>query len=163
METDYFDFEDQPKVQYADFGTRLLALIIDAVIIWILIIAILALFVVPVFLAEEVGEDISGIFTLGLILYYFFGIPLTGILYRTFFEASSQQGTPGKIMMKIKVVNRHNERISFGQALGRNLARILSSFLFIGYLIALGNDKCRTLHDQMADTNVIKKQPPRLL
>lgn len=149
--------ETHLPIEYANFGARLAAVILDGVIVAVAIFVI-GLFIIPALsYMPSPGARASEGIVIGAMFFYFFGIPIGSILYRSFFEASRHQGTPGKIILRIKVVGRDMKRISFGRAFGRNLSKILSSIMMIGYLIALADRKCRTLHDLIADTYVIMK------
>jgi len=56
-------------------------------------------------------------------------------------------------------VNKYGDRVSFLQAFGRNLGKILSGLiLYIGFFMAIWTDKKQTLHDQMANTYVVLKR-----
>jgi uncharacterized RDD family membrane protein YckC len=66
--------------------------------------------------------------------------------------------TPGKMACGIKVVNGDGSPISYLKGAGRFLAYFVSSLTcLIGFLIMLGDDQKRTLHDRICDTRVIKK------
>jgi uncharacterized RDD family membrane protein YckC len=80
-----------------------------------------------------------------------------GCLYYTLFEASSWQATPGKRMLRLYVTDLNAQRLSFGRALLRNLARQISGFLFIGYIIAGFTEKKQALHDLLAGSLVLRK------
>ncbi len=67
------------------------------------------------------------------------------------------QGTFGKRLTKIKVVDINGDRISYLRALGRSSSMFLSSFLFIGFFMAIFSKNKQALHDLMADTFVVKK------
>lgn len=149
-------YESSP-VEYANFGLRLAAILIDGVFIVVLFFTIVAIAIPILANWPSPGGKLSEVAIIGGLLLYFFGIPTCGILYRSFFESSKYQGTPGKIILNIQVVDEDMQRISFLRSVGRNVSKIFSSFLMIGYLIALGDRKCRTLHDQMANTFVIMK------
>jgi uncharacterized RDD family membrane protein YckC len=78
--------------------------------------------------------------------------------YHATFESSRLQGSIGKIVCKLKVVNAAGERIPFGTALGRNFGKILSSLVCgMGFLIVLWNDNRQAWHDQLAKTFIIRK------
>jgi uncharacterized RDD family membrane protein YckC len=65
--------------------------------------------------------------------------------------------TPGKMACKLKVVTSSGAPISYGRALGRYFASLLSGLiLFIGYIMAAFYDEKRALHDRICDTRVIK-------
>ncbi len=59
-----------------------------------------------------------------------------GCLYYTAFEASVWQATPGKRILRLYVTDLSGKRMGLGRALLRNLARQLSGFFFIGYILA---------------------------
>ncbi|MDO3625040.1 RDD family protein [Mucilaginibacter sp. BT774] len=88
--------------------------------------------------------------TLLCVLIFFF--------YHASFESSHLQGSIGKIICKLRVVDAAGERISFGTALGRNFGKILSGlFCWIGFLMVLWNDNRQAWHDQLAKTFIIRK------
>lgn len=77
------------------------------------------------------------------------------LLYFTLMEGSARQATVGKIALGIKVGDEYGNRISYGQALGRYLGKILSGLiLLIGYLMVLWDDRRQALHDKLANTYV---------
>ena len=76
--------------------------------------------------------------------------------YEAFFLAS-KGATPGKMVMKIRVVRPDGSPSSMGQAWGRTLGKQVSALiLMIGYLMAFWDEEKRALHDRMAGTRVIK-------
>ncbi len=141
------------QYEFANFGLRFTALLLDSIIlifIWIIFIKKLIGF------AEYVlGNIFTKHFFITFYLYLIIA-PIFLIAYRSFFE-SKLQGTPGKMILGIKVVNHNFNKISFEQAILRNVMKIFSSFLYIGYLIALGSEKCLTLHDMVAKTYVVRE------
>ncbi len=68
------------------------------------------------------------------------------ILYFSLLTASKMQGTLGKALLGLKVVNEDGGRISIGQAFGRAFAYIISKLiLYIGFIMgAFGEKKRRT-------------------
>ena len=73
-------------------------------------------------------------------------------------ESSANQATVGKMALGIQVTDLQGNRISFGRALGRTLAKILSGLiLLIGYIMAAFTEKKQGLHDMIAGTLVVKK------
>jgi uncharacterized RDD family membrane protein YckC len=82
---------------------------------------------------------------------------LSGVFYYVFFTGYSGQ-TPGKMVLRLKVVRLDDTQVSYGQALIREtIGKFISGIVLgIGYLmVALRSDK-RALHDLMADTKVVK-------
>ena len=83
---------------------------------------------------------------------------LISFLYYTLLHSSKWQGTVGKKLLNIKVVDLNGNRIGFGKAAGRYFATILSGvILYIGYIMAGFTEKKQALHDMIAGTLVIKK------
>ena len=78
-------------------------------------------------------------------------------LYYALFEASRLQGTPGRLLLGMKVTDKNGNRISFGRATGRHFAKFISSFILcIGYIMVAFTEKKRGLHDMIAGTLVIR-------
>lgn len=129
-------------MNYANFGQRLLAFIIDQVIIFI------ALILFALFLKQA-----SASFDQDSLMGLFF---ILGWLYFAVQESSKYQATFGKRIISIKVTGIEGGGISFGKATGRYFGKILSSMIFgIGYFMALWTEKRQALHDQLAKTLVI--------
>ena len=117
-------------MEYASIENRLLAMIIDSIILSCVIGIVWTL----------IGASST----------------VTSILYFATLEGSSMQATLGKKVMGIKVVNCNGDRLSVGEALIRSVSRILSGFILcIGYFMAFGDDNRQTLHDKIAGTYVV--------
>ena len=72
------------------------------------------------------------------------------------FEASPLQGTVGKFICNIKVIDQNGHRLTYLRSFGRNIAKILSYLvLCIGFLWAAFSKKKLTWHDKIAKTYVI--------
>ncbi|MBV8388215.1 MAG: RDD family protein [Mucilaginibacter sp.] len=156
---DYFEsqgiYYPTPAI-LANFWWRVLAYIIDYMIYYILIFLFgVVLGLISVYTGNhwfDSGFDYDTNLGLKLIsvLVFFF--------YHATFESSRLQGSIGKVVCRLKVVNAAGERISFGTALARNFAKILSSLLCgLGFLMVLWNDKKQAWHDQLAKTFIIRK------
>ena len=145
---------EKTKFQMAGFWLRLGASILDSLIVSFFILLALSIVVLKYpFLIEQ-----DSMIWVGVVI-YFIAIPLLTTLYQTIFESSKFQATPGKMILKIQVIDYNGDRISFGRSLFRNISRILSALtMMIGYLMIGFSDKKQTLHDIIAKTFVIKKQ-----
>jgi uncharacterized RDD family membrane protein YckC len=71
-------------------------------------------------------------------------------------ESSSFQATLGKRALGLRVMAINGEAASFGRASARYFAKILSSILLIGYIMAAFTEKKQALHDRMAGCLVIR-------
>jgi len=71
-------------------------------------------------------------------------------------ESSVWQATCGKRLLGLRVTNLNGARVSFHRAAGRNLGRVLSGILGIGYLVMFFTKRKQTLHDLMASCMVLR-------
>lgn len=154
---------------YAGFGHRLGALLIDAIILSILnfvvIVPILGAVGLGAASAIENGEQLTEAEALGMaggimaaVGTAYLGFFIIQILYFAIMESSKTQGSVGKMALGIKVTDMNGERLTFGKALVRSLGKILSSMIMcIGYLMAAFTEKKQGLHDMIAGTLVLKK------
>jgi uncharacterized RDD family membrane protein YckC len=124
-------------VEYAGFWMRLIAAIIDGVILFIIDVPIS-------FLIEGTGAR----FLIGL---------LVGIVYHVGFWVANDGATPGKMAMGVKVQMANGEPIDVGPALLRYVGLWVSFILLgIGYIMIAFTPQKRGLHDYIAGTVVVK-------
>lgn len=84
---------------------------------------------------------------------------LVWVAYKTLFECSAIQATPGKRAMDLIVTDSHGGRLTLGKSLLRTLVAFISVFTcFAIYLVALFTPRRQTLHDLVADTLVVPGQ-----
>ena len=148
---------------YGGFWIRVLALLIDSVII--------SLVSVPITLLAA-GAGILSIVGMGdnpeparvlavVFSYLIIFVPLTiaiGWFYEALSTSGSWQATLGKLAVGLKVTDMAGNRISFGRATGRHFARIISGMIMnIGYIMVAFTDRKQGLHDMIAGTLVMKK------
>ena len=80
------------------------------------------------------------------------------LIYFSYMESSNKQATFGKQFLNLKVVNLNNEKISFGQALLRNVARLINIPTYsLCYLPILFTKHHQGVHDIIARTTVVSK------
>ncbi|HUB68685.1 MAG TPA: RDD family protein [Candidatus Methylacidiphilales bacterium] len=64
--------------------------------------------------------------------------------------------TPGKMVMKIKVVTVDRAPMTYGRSTGRYFSKMLSGIILgIGYLMAIWDEEKRALHDRICKTRVV--------
>lgn len=81
------------------------------------------------------------------------------LIYFSYMESSNKQATFGKQFLNLKVVDLNNERISFGRALLRNIARLINIPTYsLCYLSILFTKHHQGVHDIIARTTVVSKQ-----
>jgi uncharacterized RDD family membrane protein YckC len=146
------------NLPYAGFWIRVGAKIIDSIIMMIVI--------VPVFILVFGGVFVQAIqnpggpppeVSAGLMAIYYIVALVFPAIYNTFC-VGKWAATPGKMMLKLKIVKGDSSNISYARALGRHFAEMLSGIiLYIGYIMIAFDDEKRSLHDRICDTRVIKR------
>ncbi len=138
----------------ATFWWRLLAFIIDYVIILVGLVVGVSVFAVFIGLTHRYVDFESQ----DMNLLYRLLFSLTLVAYHSTFEATTMQGSIGKLICKLIVVDPEGCRLTFGKALARNFSKLLSSLLCgLGFLTILWNPMKQGWHDQVAKTYVIRK------
>ncbi len=133
-----------PSGPRAGFGSRLVALIVDSLILAVAIGILVGIFYA---LAGEGGGVVA--YLLGLL-----GI----FAYFTYFEGSPSGQSPGKRALGIRVIDFNTGGpIGYGRALGRILFRsFISSWVcYLGYLWMLWDREKQTWHDKVCTCVVV--------
>jgi uncharacterized RDD family membrane protein YckC len=153
-----------PSGPRANFGQRLVALLIDGVIVNIPLWIIGSLLGASLFSFSFTVNETTGEVTSGgegaavgiLLLYWLLSIALP-LAYYTYFEGGPTGQTIGKKAMSIRVVRMQDGRpIGWGTAVGRHFARILSAIAcFLGYFWMLWDPEKQTWHDKLTNTVVV--------
>ena len=149
------------KVQYAGFWMRVLAWLIDTIILMVVasIVNFAVLGSMGTFPRMQPGADpttslaaMAGIY--GIV--YLVNLVI-GCSYEALFVSSSLSATPGKLALGLKVLRPGGARVSFGRAIGRYFAKVLSAMILgIGFLLVAFDSEKRGLHDMICDTRVVK-------
>ncbi len=138
------DIVPASSVRYAGFWLRVVAAIIDAILLGM---------VFGFILSSTVQMDPTQM------SYATQWLPMVAAwLYSALMESSSYQATLGKMALGLKVTTIDGKRLSFLNATGRHFAKILSGLLLcIGHLMVAFTAKKQGLHDMLAGTLVVKK------
>lgn len=137
-----------------EFGTRLLASIVDFIIIGAfsypartIITSLLAVAFGPI--VDRHSDGLETVAT-ALIIYFYYG-----------YFYSQKGASPGKMLMNLEVIDSvSGKRLTpwkafFREAIGKPISAIP---FFMGYLIVLFRDDRRALHDLLFDTQVVAKK-----
>lgn len=136
---------------------RVLAVIIDAIIVGIVVLPLRLIFMGTSSLARQ-GNRADVAFAMAGIFFLLAFQLFVGWLYEAGMESSKYQATLGKMALGMQVTDLNGQRISFGRATGRHFAKILSSMiLMIGYIMVGFTERKQGLHDMLAGTLVVKK------
>jgi uncharacterized RDD family membrane protein YckC len=154
-----------PVPPYGGFWIRLLAHLIDHVVLGAVAAPLFFIMVLPAALrvvheAERNNSDPSPEMLFAIFGSIFIYVVLAFVgqwLYEALLTSSSWQGTIGKRVLRLKVVDQAGQRISFGRATGRFFAKILSSMFFcIGFIMIGLTERKSGLHDMVAGTQVMR-------
>jgi uncharacterized RDD family membrane protein YckC len=149
--------EQPATLKYAPIWKRLLALVIDYLLVNFVLSFIIALVVIVGWAGEgptmvERGDDLvrnlseSQGWAQWLVLFGFW-------LYFSLMHSSAWGATVGKRTLGLYVADAEGQRISFIQATLRFMLMLL---LFLGFLVALFHPKRQALHDIIAKTYVME-------
>jgi uncharacterized RDD family membrane protein YckC len=143
-----------PLGDYAGFATRLVAYLIDQLIILgvTTLTALVANFLLNML---HIGDEqlwltarlvMSAIVIIVNICFYWG-------YFLVFWVLSGQ--TPGKALMGVRIVRTDGERLNLGKAIIRVIGYWISSILFLGYLWVLIDRRRQGFHDKIAGTFVV--------
>jgi uncharacterized RDD family membrane protein YckC len=134
------------EVAYAGFWRRLLAYLIDMLVIGSVGVTLGALVV------AFAPDNLTALANV---------LPVTtaiGWAYYVLFESSPARGTLGKIALNLFVADVHGDPISYPRAALRYLFKIFSTLLLgLGWLMAAFTPRKQALHDVMAGTLVLRR------
>jgi uncharacterized RDD family membrane protein YckC len=153
-----------PPSIYGGFWIRLLAHLIDHVILGAVAAPLFFITVLPsiIRIARQADQDQEPspemIVAIVSSAFVFIALAFVGQwLYEALLTSSSWQATIGKKVLRLKVVDEAGNRIGFGRATGRFFAKILSSMFFcIGFIMIAFTERKTGLHDMLAGTRVMK-------
>jgi uncharacterized RDD family membrane protein YckC len=159
----------QPSVQYAGFWLRVVAYLIDSVVVSIAFMALFIPFAIMTGLTatlgnihpgadpRDVGAVLGGTFFLGLFTVVCLAF-LGGWLYHAKMESSSWQATLGKRALNLRVTDMYGAPISFARASGRHFGKLLTGMipLGVGFMLAGLTERRQALHDMLASCLVLR-------
>ncbi|MGD9093534.1 MAG: RDD family protein, partial [Anaerolineales bacterium] len=143
-----------PLGEYAGFATRLVAFLIDRLIIFgfTTVTTLVANFLLNSFQLGDEGvwqysQLVLNVIVLIVNICFYWGY------FLVFWVLSGQ--TPGKAWMGVRIVCTDGERINIGRAFIRVIGYWISSILFLGYLWVLVDSHRQGFHDKLARTYVV--------
>ena len=157
------------SVQYAGFWLRVVAYLIDSVVMSLGFMALFIPFAITTGLTavlgnihpgqdpRELGAVLGGTFFLGLFTVVSLAF-LGGWLYHAKMESSSWQATLGKKVLNLRVTDLYGARVSFARASGRHFAKLITSMipLGVGFMLAGLTERRQALHDIIAGCLVLR-------
>lgn len=139
---------------YAGFWKRIAAGLIDILIVSMLCFVVglaVTMVSIPMQMAKIINLNLS-------IVIFYLSYLITFTLYFVLGESSKSQGTFGKNILGIQIVDLAGNKINSRRAAGRFFAKIISAMIFLlGFLIIPFTQKKQGIHDLIADTLVVVK------
>src|SRR6202030_2618978 len=159
----------QASVQYAGFWLRVVAYLIDSVVMGVGFMALFVPFAIMTGLTavlgnlhpgedpRDLGAVLGGTFFLGLFTVVSLAF-LGGWLYHAKMESSSWQATLGKKALNLRVTDLYGVRVTFARATGRHFAKLITGLipLGIGFMLAGLTERRQALHDMIAGCLVLR-------
>ena len=138
----------QSQVAYGGFWIRLVAYIIDAIVLSVVVGVIASIMGFNIFDPESAASYDPTLNLVSVVI---------GWLYFALMESSERGATLGKMALGLRVVSNSGQRLSFLNATGRYFAKILSAIILcIGFIMIAFTERKRGLHDMIAGTLVVK-------
>jgi uncharacterized RDD family membrane protein YckC len=158
-----------PGVQFAGFWLRVVAYLIDSIILGLGFGAIFIPFAVMTGLTAvlgnihpgedpgDVGAALGGTIIVGFVTIAALSV-LGSWLYHAKMESSSWQATLGKKALSLRVTDFKGAPITFGRATGRHFAKIITGLipLGVGFMLAGLTERRQALHDMIASCLVLR-------
>lgn len=145
--------EETGTMNYAGFWIRFVAKLIDGIVL-----SILAGVITTLGFSSAFGLVIAGNIEAALRAFSLAALILMAlnIAYNVLFVGKFG-ATPGKMVLRLRIVRADGSPVSYGRAAGRFFAEWLSAIILnIGYIMAGFDDEKRALHDRLCDTRVVK-------
>ncbi len=153
---------EAPVFNYANFMLRMAAFVVDLMILgfifkvisWLLLVTLSIDLRMEDFFSDDNEMIVTPFISTPFIV--FFVVQLVGFWLYYALTESRLGGSPGKLLMHLRVTSPDGRCIGFKKASGHAFARILSFVPFLtGYLMAAFTDKTQALHDLLAGCIVI--------
>jgi len=142
------------KSPYVGFWVRVAAYTIDSFVINVVTVPLW--FILGMFVAMIDNKGMSFLFTM-----FLYGLSLAVVFVYYIVFTYKYQATLGKMAVGIKVMAQDGEKLPLGRIILREtIGKLLSALLLmIGYFMIAFTDKKQGLHDKLAQSVVIYKDP----
>src|SRR5262245_15279087 len=144
------------ELTLAPFGSRLVAALIDQVILLLILVALVSCAILVGSAAGAVwNKEMSGIWIAAFIGVWF----LISTLAPAWWEIRGEGRTPGKRRLKLRTVMAQGQGLTHSAAVLRNLARLVDQLPILWLIPALSPGK-RRIGDYLAGTLVVSEAAP---
>ena len=146
--------ESSAQLHYSSVRRRFGAIVIDGIILWAAQTCLNLVFIGSFMGATFAKPDAAAQALGGSMIVMLLSL-IIGVAYYVIF-IGWKGATPGKMLLKIKVVRPDGQPVGYGQSFLRYIGYMASSIILgIGYLMAIWDDEKRALHVRIASTRVI--------
>lgn len=148
--------ESSPQPDWNHWILRLIALIIDSVILGIIVWILLSVVLVSVLFTGALYTFWLG---WGYTLIFPFILGLFQVLYYVIMEVAFGGATIGKKILGLQVQMVDGSKVTFGKSFIRNISKIYWLFLLLDWLVSIvtpGSDRRQKYTDRMAGTTVVQ-------
>ncbi len=151
----------------AGAGNRFLAVLVDLLIQGLALVGLLVVLVLAFWALRSASPETAEAVVEGAGLWVFAGLILVYFLvqwgYFTLFETMWAGQTPGKRLLKIRVVREDGRPVGFAEAAIRNLLRVVldsqpGNLYAVGFVTGMLNLRFKRLGDYAAGTVVIRER-----
>ncbi|HEX4809951.1 MAG TPA: RDD family protein [Bryobacteraceae bacterium] len=148
--------------RYGGFWIRFLARVIDGLILTVVFTPLSFIFFA--FAGRSIIPQpgtVPDMAQIGPFFAAFFGLSAIEVVLIALYEGwfvSNRYGTPGKLVLGLRIIRSNGDKVSFGRAIGRFILYYFGFLILgIGWIIAAFDDEKRALHDRLCDTRVVYK------
>lgn len=135
------------RSDYGGFWRRVLALVVDSLILWLPSLALA--FCLGVWFRSDFSLNQSR----GIQAMAAYG---AAAVYSVYFWASRWHATPGKRLVGLIVVADDGSLLGVGRSAWRLVGQVVSGLVIVGPLLVIGSERRQALHDLLAGTVVVK-------
>lgn len=143
------------ELTLAPFGSRLVAALLDQLILGAIFLALALLVILVGALASAWSETVGGLAIAAALVVWF----LLSTLAPAWWEVRGEGRTPGKRKLGLRTVMAQGQGLTVSSAVLRNLARLVDQLPPLWLIPALSPGK-RRIGDFLAGTLVVWEQPP---
>jgi len=144
------------ELTLAPFGSRLVAALIDQLILLLILVALVSLAIIVGSAAGAIWRDeMAGITIAAVVVVWF----LISTLAPAWWEIRGEGRTPGKRRLQLRTVMAQGQGLTLSAAVLRNLARLVDQFPPLWLIPALSPGK-RRIGDYLAGTLVVSEVTP---
>lgn len=162
-ESHYIDTPEQVELRFniAGLGSRFVAILLDhlfQVIAYLLVIVVLVVTLSGMTTKAASSMDSAGKWFIAILLFLHFAL---WVCYFALFEAYWHGQTPGKRIMKLRVIKDSGRQITLFEAMARNLLRIIDympGLYLAGVITMICNKANKRLGDFAAGTIVVHER-----